>query len=304
MEARPMSSPLLLCFEDELASAQRLAAAAKLPLATIERHRFPNGETKLRLPDTLPGQVVILRTLHQPNDKLVELLLAAQTARTLGSRHLTLVAPYLAYMRQDIAFHPGEAISQRIVGGFLASLFDAVITVDPHLHRIERLDQVIPGIPALALSAAPALIAALAEGLDPATVLVGPDSESRPWVASIAAPLRLDMLVGEKVRHGDRAVTLAIPGIEQVAGRPVLLVDDVISSGGTLIACAALLRAAGASGIEAVATHTLSSPADMARMAEAGITRIRATDATTHTAATIPLAGVLADAIRAAGWLN
>ena len=95
----------------------------------------------------------------------------------------------------------------------------------------------IPGIPALALSAAPALVAALAEELDPATVLVGPDSESRPWVESIAAPLGLHVLVGEKVRHGDRAVTLEIPGISALRDRPALLVDDVISSGTTLIAC-------------------------------------------------------------------
>lgn len=294
----------LLCFDDEQVMALRAAQAMGLPLSVLERHRFPDGELRLRLPDPLPPRVVIWRGLQQPNEKLVELLLAARTARTLGARHLTLVTPYLAYMRQDMAFHPGEAVSQRVIGGLLAQWFDGVVTVDPHLHRIERLNQAIPGIPALALSAAPALVAALAEELDPATVLVGPDSESRPWVESIAAPLGLHVLVGEKVRHGDRAVTLELPGISAVRDRPALLVDDVISSGTTLIACADLLRAAGASGIEAVATHALASPADMARMAAAGISCIRATDATIHPAATIPLARVLADAIRAAGWLE
>ncbi len=111
----------------------RLAQAAGMTAQAIERHRFPDGELKLRLPvnaaGRLPLRVVLLRSLHQPNEKLVELLLAARTARSLGAQQLTLVAPYLAYMRQDIAFHPGEAVSQQVVGGFLAGLFDAVITV-------------------------------------------------------------------------------------------------------------------------------------------------------------------------------
>ncbi|MBX9833993.1 MAG: ribose-phosphate pyrophosphokinase-like domain-containing protein, partial [Burkholderiaceae bacterium] len=127
----------LLYFDGEAAPALRLAQAAGLTALAVERHRFPDGELKLRLPvdatGRMPRHAVLLRSLHQPNEKLVELLLAARTARNLGVQHLTLVAPYLAYMRQDIAFHPGEAVSQQVVGGFLAGLFDAVITVDPHL---------------------------------------------------------------------------------------------------------------------------------------------------------------------------
>ena len=124
--------PTLLYFDDEQGAALGLAQAAGLVPAPVQRHRFPDGEIRLRLPDALPERVVLLRTLDHPNEKLVDLLLAARTARLLGARHLTLVAPYLAYMRQDIAFVPGEAISQRIVGRFLAELFDAVVTVDPH----------------------------------------------------------------------------------------------------------------------------------------------------------------------------
>ncbi|MCB2044251.1 MAG: ribose-phosphate pyrophosphokinase-like domain-containing protein, partial [Rhodoferax sp.] len=133
---------MLLYFDDQEAAATRLAHAAGLPASRIERHRFPDGELKLRLPAALPPHTVLYRSLDQPNEKLVELLLAARTARTLGATQLTLVAPYLPYMRQDIAFSPGEAVSQRIVGPFLASLVDAVITVDPHLHRVATLEEV------------------------------------------------------------------------------------------------------------------------------------------------------------------
>jgi len=109
---------MLLYFEDEAAPAVRLAEAAGMQATLVECHRFPDGELKLRLPTPLPERVVVFRGLHQPNEKLVALLLAARTARELGARDLTLVTPYLGYMRQDMAFRPGEAVSQRIVGAF------------------------------------------------------------------------------------------------------------------------------------------------------------------------------------------
>ena len=105
-----------------------LAGTANVPLAEAVANRlgvrtgacvldrFPDGETKLTLPTPLRGHVVVLRGLQQPNDRLVQLLLAAKTARRLGAQRLTLASPYLAYMRQDIEFHPGEAISQRAIG--------------------------------------------------------------------------------------------------------------------------------------------------------------------------------------------
>lgn len=297
-------SAAIFAFPETTARAEALGRCCGVPVHPVTVRHFPDGESLVTAQAHGARTALLLRSLDDPNAKLVELLLASAALRDGGADRVILIAPYLAYMRQDMAFQPGQAVSQRVIGRLLAQWFDGVVTVDPHLHRIADLGEAIPGIPALALSAAPALVAAIRDELDPRTVLIGPDSESRPWVASIAAPLGLDMLVGEKVRHGDRAVTLEISGIERVAGRPAVLVDDVISSGATLIACAALLRAAGASRIAAVATHLLASPSDMARMTEAGIIRIRATDATTHAAATIPLAGVLADAIRAAGWLD
>ncbi|HMU16812.1 MAG TPA: ribose-phosphate pyrophosphokinase-like domain-containing protein, partial [Thauera aminoaromatica] len=145
---------LLLHFDDEREEALRLARAAGLEAAEIERHRFPDDELRLRLPAELPANAVLFRSLHRPNEKLLELLLVARSAGRGGVRHLILVAPYLAYMRQDKAFHPGEVVSQRIVGGFLAGLFDGVITVDPHLHRISSLAEAIPVPHAVALSGA------------------------------------------------------------------------------------------------------------------------------------------------------
>ena len=122
-----------------------------------------------------------------------------------------LLAPYLCYMRQDAAFHPGEAISQKVVGRLLAATVDRVITVDAHLHRTADIERVFPGIEADDLSAMPAIAEALrGERIDPATVVVGPDAESRPWVSDLAGRLGLRLAVAQKIRRGDRSVEIEL----------------------------------------------------------------------------------------------
>lgn len=291
-----MRADVLLYFDDEAGAALRLAQAAALAPAPVARHRFPDGEIRLQLPDPLPARVVLLRTLDRPNDKLIELLLAARTARTLGARHLTLVAPYLAYMRQDIAFHPGEAVSQQIVGRFLAELFDAVITVDPHLHRVTALQEAVPVAQAVALSGAP-LLAELIAQRRPGALLIGPDSESAQWVSQAAARHGFEHAVCAKQRRGDHDVDIQLPA-QRVAGRPVVLLDDVASTGNTLAQAARLLRAAGAATVDVAVTHALFA-ADAAQcLREAGVGEIWSTDCIAHPSNAVFMADILADALK------
>lgn len=289
------STPVLLCFEEEQESAARIAEAAGHPLVRIDRHRFPDGEIKLRLPPTLPDQVVILRTLNNPNEKLIELLLAAQTARDLGARHLTLVAPYLGYMRQDVAFEPGEAISQRIVGRFLAGLFDAVITVDPHLHRIATLQQAVPVAHAVVLSAAP-LLSDLIATQRPQALLVGPDEESAQWLAQAASRHGFDHAVCRKVRHGDRAVEIALPDIP-VSGRQVVLLDDVVSTGHTLAQATRQLLAAGAASVDVAVTHALFVGDAWQMILNAGVREVWSTDCVKHASNAISMSTSIGEAL-------
>lgn len=292
------STPVLLCFEDEHDSALRLAKAADLALLVIERHRFPDGELKLRLPEALPAHVVILRTLNDPNEKLVELLLAAHTARSLGATHLTLVTPYLAYMRQDIAFQPGEAISQRIIGHFLADLFQAVITVDPHLHRVATLQEAIPVAAenAIVLSGAP-LLADLIAARRNNPLLVGPDEESAQWIALAASRHGFDHAVCRKVRNGDRAVHIALPELA-VLGRQVVLLDDVASTGHTVAQAARLLLAAGATCVDVAVTHALFAGDALQVMQAAGVGDVWSTDCIAHPSNAISMAAPIAQALR------
>lgn len=292
-------NPELLHFQDEAAPARRLAEATGLVARAVERHRFPDAELKLTLPFDEPAPVsetlVIYRSLDRPNDKLIELLLLARHARRQGVRRLVLVAPYLAYMRQDIAFHPGEIVSQTIVGGFLAELFDAVITVDPHLHRIERLDQAIPIDHAIALSGAPRLAELIAERRDD-PLLLGPDEEALQWVAQAAELTGFDHGTCHKTRHGDRDVAITLPALE-VAGRQVVLMDDVASSGHTVARAAEALLEAGAASVDVALTHALFADDALAVIRAAGVGEVWSTDCIAHPSNAIPMAPLLAAAL-------
>jgi ribose-phosphate pyrophosphokinase len=287
---------ILLCFDDEADIARATAEAAGLALGLIDRHRFPDGEWRLRLPEALPERVVVWRSLHQPNEKLVELLMAARTARELGARHLTLVAPYLAYMRQDMAFKPGEAVSQRIVGRFLADLFDAVITLDPHLHRIDTLDEAIPLKQAIAISGAPLLADHIASQRTHA-LLVGPDEEALQWVALAARRQGWDHAVCRKTRHGDQEVDIELPALS-VVDRAVVLIDDVASSGETLARAAELLLAAGAASVDVAVTHALFAPGAVQRVRGAGVREIWSTDCIAHASNAVSIVPVVAGTLR------
>lgn len=284
-------------FEDSRMAAVRLAAELNIGCEPIYHRSFPDGESLVQV--VKPSSIAIIyRSLNRPNDKLIELMLAASALRDRGAVSIVLVAPYLAYMRQDKAFQPGEAVSQKVIGKFIATHFDALVTVDPHLHRAASLQAVVPGINACAVSGATTLSSMIALEATHDTILVGPDVESRQWVESVAASLGLGVLVGEKRRLEDRKVELAIPNIEQVRGRPIVLVDDLISTGGTLLRCAALLRAAGAKRIEAIATHCLAEPADLQALADGGVERVRSTDSVPGPTASASLVPAIAQALR------
>lgn len=291
-----MSAPeLLLTFAEYREPALRLADEAGLELAEVEVHRFPDGEARVRLPAELPDHVALVRSLDRPDPKLVELLLTAETARDLGARRLTLVAPYLCYMRQDVAFHPGEAVSQRIVGRFLAGLFQRVVTVDPHLHRTHDLGQVLPGAEAVTLGASEPMAAFLGERL-PGSLLLGPDEESEQWVAGLAARCGLDHAVATKRRHGDREVEVALPDVD-FRRRDVVLVDDVASSGRSLAAAAGALHARGAAAVRVLVTHGLFADDALEVLEASGVEAVWCTDSIPHAAAIVPLAPLLASAL-------
>jgi len=286
---------LVLGFPEYTDQANRLAGALDSACKIVDVHRFPDGESRVRLPAEVPAHVVLCRSLNQPNDKLIELMLAARTARDLGARRLTLVAPYLCYMRQDTAFSPGEAVSQTIVGEWLGGLFDRVITVDPHLHRTHSLEEALPGTEAMALSAGPAMSDYL-RLLPDAPLLIGPDDEARQWVQQIGELSGVDYAVAAKKRSGDRDVEVSLTG-HDCKDRNVVLVDDIISTGETMAAAARLVKAEGAAGINCLVTHALFCDGAVELLHSAGAEGIVSTDSIGHESNRIHLAPLIAEAV-------
>ena len=286
---------MVLTFDDYEKQSEKLAQALDTPCQLIQRHRFPDGESKLTLPVKLTEHVIFCYSLERPNEKLVELLLAAKTARELGAEKLTLVAPYLCYMRQDKAFHAGEVVSQIIVGNFLADLFDNVITVDPHLHRIHHLEQAVPAKHAVALSATSLMAEFLHERVkDP--VLLGPDSEADQWVSAVAKPEQWEFGVCKKIRSGDKEVEVSLPTID-LHGRSVVIVDDVASSGQTLAVTIKQCLSKNAQHVDVLVTHALFANDAKQRLLQAGVRNIWSTDSVSHESNIIPLCGLLKDAV-------
>ncbi|HEU4429427.1 MAG TPA: ribose-phosphate diphosphokinase, partial [Myxococcota bacterium] len=246
--------------------------------------------------DPRPEPAFLVRSLHDPNSKLFELLLAASALRDGGADHVTLVAPYLPYMRQDRAFARGEAVSQRVLGQLLGRAFERVVCVEPHLHRIGSLAEVFP-CETIALSAAPAIARWLAVQREPCWV-VGPDEESAPWIRAIGDAASLPSAVAHKRRTGDDEVVVSLRGAHAPCERAVV-VDDIASSGATLAAAARAAVDAGAKHVEAVVVHAIVAPGAEARMRAAHIARLVSCDTLPHPSNGIETAQLIASALLA-----
>jgi ribose-phosphate pyrophosphokinase len=288
----------VLGFEDSAAPAAALARSLGAAYETIEVHYFPDSECRVRIHGRARTPVVY-RPLHVPNSKLIEILLAASALRDAGAADICLVAPYLPYMRQDIAFRPGEAISQKVVGGLLANAFDRFVAVDPHLHRTSRLSDVFGGKPALALSGASAMVAHLRARTFPAgTLVLGPDEESAPLIGAVAKTLGLSAAVAAKIRAGDREVAITLPPGLDVSQRSVIIVDDMITSGTTIATLARVLRDRGAASVEAYATHALFDDGAAKALSAAGVRRVVSCDGIPHPSNDMPLAGLIIEGLK------
>lgn len=286
----------IIGFEDYRAQAQALAKALQVDYQEVRRHQFPDGESLVQVPVDLPQHVVLVRSLNQPNDKLIELFFAVSALRKHGVKRITLVAPYLCYMRQDAENHPGEAVSQQVIGKLLADCFDDVITVDPHLHRVQRLDQAIPIHNAVAISAGEAIGQFLKTRYETG-MLIGPDGESEQWVSGIARQIGFSYAVANKVRRGDKQVDIHMPE-RDYAGLNVIIIDDMASTGRTIAQAAGKLLQAGVKQVDMVVTHPLFCIDSERFIQQSGVTHIWSTDSITHSSNAIFLADVLAKAVQ------
>jgi len=294
-----ISVPLLFPLPGNQVLAERLALALDAEVGEVAMRDFPDGETYVRLvTDAANRQVAIVGTLACPNEKTVPLLFLAGAARQLGAASVGIIAPYLAYMRQDARFHPGEAITARLFADLVSRSADWLVTIDPHLHRIATLADIY-SVPATAVHVSTTLGAWIA-GHVSQPLIVGPDEESTQWVGGIATAASAPFVVLSKVRQGDEDVVVSVPDLTGHEQCTPVLIDDIISSGHTMLAAIQQLRrvnAAGAAPI-CVAVHALFRSGVHDMLIGAGAARIATTNTIPHASNCIDVVPVLASALR------
>lgn len=286
-------NPLLFAMPGNDAFSARLAEALPAEVGALEYRRFPDGESYVRLGSEVAGrEVAMVCTLNAPDDKALALLFAARTAKELGAARVGLIAPYLAYMRQDKRFHPGEAVTSAHFAALLSSSFDWLVTVDPHLHRRRSLSEIYP-IPARAGSAAPALAAWIRANVE-RPLVIGPDAESEQWAADIAAAAEAPYAVFNKARRGDREVEIKAPSLERWKGRRAVLIDDIISSARTMALAAKILSGEGMAEPVCLGVHGVFAAGALEALRAAGVKRVVTTNTIQQETSAIDAAGAVA----------
>ena len=275
---------------------QKLCDQLGLEPGHLELRRFPDGESYIRITTPVTGaHCIVLADLSRPDSKYLAYVFLFETLRELGAKSVGLVAPYLCYMRQDRRFVDGEAVTSRLFARSLSSHIDWLVTVDPHLHRYQSLDEIYR-IPTKVVQGAPALAGWL-QGQDN-VLLVGPDAESEQWVSSIAQASGHPYVIGAKQRLGDRQVEVTLPDISRYRGWKAVIIDDVISSGRTIGECVKALKAQGADTIVCAAVHGIFAEASDTYLLGTGLKALVTTNTIPHSTNEIDVSALLTSPIR------
>jgi ribose-phosphate pyrophosphokinase len=226
---------------------------------------------------------------------LFDIIWAAETARDLGVKKVILVAPYLAFMRQDIRFKPGEAVSSKIMAKLLNKSIDKIITVDPHLHRYKSLKDIFT-IPATKLTANNLIAEYIAKNFKN-QVIIGPDWESYQWAEAIAKKVGCPSTVLKKTRFSSRHVKVKMTNPVPIEGKNVIIVDDIISTGHTIAEAAKKARKMKAKTITAIGVHGLFVDKAIPRMKKAGVTKVVTTNCIEHVTNKIGVGKMILDVL-------
>jgi len=274
---------------------ERLCQTMPAEVGKTDTRLFPDGESYLKLETDVRGRhCIILADLSYPDPKFLPLSFMAETMKELGASSVGLVAPYLCYMRQDRRFHEGEAITSRIFANLVSRQFDWMVTVDPHLHRYDSLDEIYT-IPSKVVQGEPKLADWLANEKD--IFLVGPDAESEQWVSKIADYSGHPFVIGEKNRLGDRNVVITLPDLASYQGKTAVIIDDVISSGHTVLECMRALRDKGIENMDCACVHGIFSGGIEATLREKGLRRLVTCNTIPHDSNSLDVSDLLVPAI-------
>ncbi|MBA2544547.1 MAG: ribose-phosphate diphosphokinase [Deltaproteobacteria bacterium] len=288
--------PVLISLPDPAARAHaaRIGDRLGIEVTVPEIRQFPDGELYVRFDrDTMPDEVAIVGNLV--HDTFLRVAFLAGTARDLGATRVGLIAPYLSYMRQDAKFHPGEGVTATYFGRLVSGVVDWMVTVDPHLHRYDSLKSVY-SIPTTVVRSASSIASWVgAEIKQP--VLVGPDAESVQWVSAVAEHCGAPYVILEKTRRGDRDVSVSSPSYPWNGHTPIII-DDIVSTGRTMLEATKQLRAAGSAPPMCIAIHAVFADALTEELVAAGASSIVTCNTIEHASNRICIREPLVDAVR------
>lgn len=269
--------PLIVAGSSHRVLARAVAEALHVPCRHVIAETYADGEQQVSLEESVRNErVFLLQTTSVPVERnLFELLLMGDACRRAGAREVIALVPYLAYARQDRRARGRESVGARVVADLMeAAHVDRVVAIDVHTAALEGFFS----IPLEHLSAFPLLLGALGDWPRERGVVVAPDLGAAKLAQRFARALDVPMAVVQKTRISDTSVeTSGVTG--DVRDRVPLIVDDMISTGGTIEAAAQALLARGcARSITVLATHGLFVGNALERFSRLPITRVVVTD--------------------------
>ena len=292
MKRTPIIFPLFGC--DALAYSIQKIGNYELGHSTL--HQFPDEESVIKIEsNVIERTVIFITSLNLPNTKLLPLLFAAETAKSLGAVRIILAAPYLAYMRQDKVFELGQGITSTYFARLISHYFDGLVTIDPHLHRWHALDEIYD-IPTKVLHATDNIACWIHKQIQK-PLLIGPDAESMQWVEEIAQKLHAPYLVLEKNRIGDSDVEVSIPLIEQYRDFIPCVCDDIISTGMTMMETVKHLQLLNMPPPICIGIHALFNTETEQNIMRAGAEKIITCNTILHSTNQIDITNIIAKGI-------
>jgi len=276
---------------------EKIAQLMKVEVTPLFSKKQPDGESYVRLEGNVKNEeVVIVQTTSPPQDThLVELALMADAAKRNGAGKVTAVVPYMAYSRQDKVFLQGEAVSIEAVARMLKEAgVDSLVTVNVHQAKaLERFP-----FPAKTVSAVTALAEYFKDKLSEKAFALAPD-DGALWLAEETK----DVLGGEcgfLEKHRDRYTGQVSTEKKtlNVAGKTVIIIDDIISTGGTIVAAAKIVKELGARTVYAACVHPLLIGDAEKRILDAGVEEIIGTDSVPSHVSKVSLAPLLSRVLK------
>lgn len=258
----------------------------------MEMRQFPDRETYVRvLSDVIGRKVIIVATLHDPDEKLLPLYFLSKLLKELQANKITLIAPYLSYMRQDKRFKEGEAITSGYFAKLLSSFVDEIITIDPHLHRRHSMSEIY-SVPCRVIHASELISKWIRDNVEK-PLIIGPDSESEQWVSEVAENAGAPFVILEKTRSGDRQVKVSVPQMEEYKGHTPVLVDDIISTAHTMIETIKHLKRAGMVPPVCIGVHAVFAGRAFEKLKASGVAKIVTCNTIPHESNSIEISELL-----------